>query len=136
VALQITPRVNTSGKVVILDIHSRLAVREPEGEARHAPKQVQEDKEDKDASPAAVVAAIDRPRLLTQRITTTLRVPVERIVLVGGTTVSSKLKEGERPLYLFVRATVQELRDDTKPGVPQPEPGKDEKPAAGQPESK
>ncbi len=110
-SLQVTPLVNASGRFVMLDIHSRICVREPVMAAkRPAPHE--------DEGPAAVVAALDRPRLLTQRLAMTLRAPVDRVMLVGGMTLSTKPQRDEPTLYLFLRATVQELREDVKKSAP------------------
>jgi hypothetical protein len=59
---------------------------------------------------------------MVHRFSTTLRVPVDRTMLVGGMTYQSVPKPGEPNLYLFVRTSVQELRDDVpttglKPGA-------------------
>jgi hypothetical protein len=107
-SLQITPLVSTSGKFVMLDVHSRVAIREAAPAAR---RQVARDD---DQGPAAIVGALDRPRLVTQRLATTLRAPFDRVMLVGGMTFAAKPQGNDPPLYLFLRATVQELKDDTK----------------------
>lgn len=105
--LQVTPLANLSGKIVVLDVHSRVAKL---AESRMAAAG--------DARPAEAAAgpptAIDRPRMLTQRLSTTLRVPVGRPTLVGG--MSFEGQAAPSTLYLFVRVSVQELRDDVKPG--------------------
>lgn len=110
-SLQITPLVNSSGKFVMLDVHSRVTVREPA-----APVRRQGLPDEDQHGPAAVAGALDRPRLLTQRLATTLRTPVDRVLLVGGMTFSSRPQANDSTLYLFLRTTVQELRDD--PGKP------------------
>lgn len=120
-ALQITPLVNTSGKFVVLDVHSRVAVREPSAKEKRRAAQ------DDDPSPLAVIGALDRPRLLTQRLATTLRIPVDRVMLIGGMPLSAKPQPGDPTLYLFVRATIQELRDDAKPAAVEPVQEKDKK---------
>jgi hypothetical protein len=129
-ALQVTPITNISGKFVILDIHSRVAHLRPGGErqprqdaARAAP-----------LGPAAAAAALDRPMLMLHRLSTTLRVPVERRMLIGGMSYESEPQPGEPNLYLFVKLSVQELRDDvpkakTEPPAAAP-PAKPAKPAA------
>ncbi len=65
-SLQVTPLVNTSGKFVMLDVHSRVSVREPAVPGKRPAAR------DDDQGPAAIVAALDRPRLATQRLATTL----------------------------------------------------------------
>jgi len=111
-SLQVTPLVNTSGKFVMLDVHSRVSFREPAAPGKRPAAR------DDDQGPAAVVAALDRPRLVTQRLATTLRAPVDKVILIGGMSFSAKPQGDEPPLYLFLRATVQELRDDVKKVVP------------------
>jgi hypothetical protein len=106
IALQVTPLANATGKFVMLDVHSRVSIREPAAPARGRGAR------DDDRGPAQIVAALDRPRLITQHLATTLRVPVDRVMLLGGMTFDSKQKGDEQTLYLFLRATVQELRDD------------------------
>jgi hypothetical protein len=102
-ALQVTPTTNVSGKFVILDIHSRVALVDMEQGRAGAG----------DAAPiAAAVAGIDRPLLNLHRISTTMRVPVDRRILTGGMTYQSEPRADEPNLYLFVKLHVQELRDD------------------------
>jgi hypothetical protein len=121
-ALQITPLANATGKFVMLDIHSRIAVREPAAPARRAAAR------DDERGPAAVVAALDRPRLVTQHLATTLRTPVDRVMLIGGMTFGPTPPADDSTLYLFMRTTVQELRDDVRkaesldPAAPATEP--------------
>jgi hypothetical protein len=114
-AFQVTPISNTSGKFVVLDIHSRVA-------------DLQRRKRDNDnadardggdlPSPRDVVAAFDRPVLVTQRLSTTLRVPVDRPTMIGGMTFETDEVEGKPNLYLFVVVSVQELRDDQAEAKP------------------
>lgn len=106
-SLQITPLVNSSGKFVMLDVHSRVAIRDPAAAAKRPAAR-------DDDGPAAIVAAIDRPRFMTQHLATTLRTPIDRVMLVGGMTLATKPQGDETALYLFLRTTVQELRDDAR----------------------
>ena len=119
-ALQVTPIVNTSGKFVVLDIHSRVVERDrsaqPAGPLGQ-PRQVAVV-----SSAQAVAAVIDRPQLMVHRLSTTLRLPVNRRMLIGGMTYESVPKPDDLNLYLFVKASVQELRDD------QPQPKSDAPP--------
>ena len=99
-ALQVTPTTNVSGKFVILDIHSRVALLRPAAEKKPA------------AAVSPVIAAIDRPTLSIHRLSTTLRVPIDRRMLIGGMTYEADPRGGEPNLYLFATVGVQELRDD------------------------
>lgn len=126
--LQITPITNTSGKTVVLDLHSRVATASP-ADAKNAG--VAEKvvgglaRAAEQAGPQAVVAAMDRPRLTAQQLSTTLRIPVDRTMLVGGMTFDSQPREDRPNLYLFVRVAVQELRndrDDAQPAAPSAKP--------------
>lgn len=106
-ALQVTPLVNTSGKYVVLDIHSRVAKPATDDE-RPRPAEAGKGQ----VRPQELVRALDRPQIQSQRLSTTLRVPVDRTALVGGMTFDSEPGPGDPSLYLFVRVSVQELRDD------------------------
>ncbi len=126
-ALQVTPMVTSAGKLVVLDLHSRVVlVRGGPGEKRLA----------RDAAAAGksaardVAATIDRLNIANQHLETTLRVPVDRRILVGGMTFESQPKSGDPSLYLFVKATVQELRDDLSAVKADAKPAGSAKPAA------
>jgi hypothetical protein len=110
--LQVRPIANISGKTVVLDINSRVNVRHdvtPTDEPRGKPAESAQ----KGKAGQIIVPVVDRNlQLLTNRISTTLRVPVERTMLVGGMTFEDQPVPGERSLYLFVRCSVQELRND------------------------
>jgi hypothetical protein len=106
-SLQITPLVSASGHFVMLDVHSRVAARDAGAVPRRPAAR-------DDEGPGAIIGALDRPRLVTQHLATTLRAPVDRVMLVGGMTYAAKPQGNEPPLYLFLRATVQELRDDVR----------------------
>lgn len=100
--LQVTPLATRNGKYVVLDIHSRVNLVDknsapPRAEAVPA------------GDPRQVAQAIERPSLQSQRISTTLRVPVQQVTLVGGMTFGAA---ENRNLYLFVQGSIQELRDD------------------------
>lgn len=105
VALQLTPLVNSSGRIVVLDLRSRVALIDPEVEQRAPHLVVREEV----AGPERVKEAIDRTKMQVQRLSTTMRVPVGQPVLIGGMSFPA---EEERRLYLFARVEVQELRDD------------------------
>ncbi len=118
-AIQVTPITNLSGKTVLLDIHSRICKR--------IPKEQGEGKVDaelgREASPSDIARALDRPRISQQKFSTTLRVPVNRPMLIGGMTSPGTQNQGATNLCLFVRLSVQELRNDTEQ---QSEPAKPE----------
>jgi type II secretory pathway component GspD/PulD (secretin) len=109
-ALQVTPIVTTSGKYVVLDIHSRVNRRLPDAQNAPPAAALADAAKGGDA-PAEVVAALDRPRLNVQRLSTTLRVPVRSTMLIGGMTMNDTATANDPTLYLFVKLIVQELRD-------------------------
>lgn len=112
--LQVMPTVSMSGNYVILDVHSRVNRLRERGVASGS-------LEPATATPKAEGRAlvqlpaygnlIDRPVLMNHRLSTTLRVPVRKTVLVGGMTFESKVGAGQLNLYLFVETSVQELKD-------------------------
>ena len=101
-ALQITPVVTRTAKYVVADVHSRVNLlgAAPAGEGGK-----------QDGAVGEVVAAIDRPALSSQRLSTTLRIPVDTPTLVGGMTFGGD-DAAPANLYLFLTATVRELKDD------------------------
>jgi len=119
--LQITPITSTSGQFVTLDLHSRVTRAETPTMTAKTPPPGMPFPE----GPLAVTSAIDRPLLHCHQLETTLRIPVERRMLVGGMTFDIEPSPGEPNLYLFVRAVVQELRDEQLPAK------MDGRPAAG-----
>ena len=119
--LQVTPLSTTSGKYTVLDVHTRVnsLVKQP---LKAAPTVVEEVRADK---PAAALSAestdtkVDRQALQSYRLSTTLRVPSGRWMLVGGMTPSAPDGRPEdADLYLIVRVNVQELRDDVEAAQP------------------
>jgi pyruvoyl-dependent arginine decarboxylase (PvlArgDC) len=124
--LQITPLATRHVKYVVLDVHSRVNL-------LPAALQRLEEKVEKvvENDPKRVVEAMDRTVLQSQRLETTLRLPVGQPTLIGGMTFAgAEGKNGN--LYLFITAKVQELRDDepavTTPTTPE-KPAADSKPA-------
>jgi len=118
-ALQVTPMTTTGGKFVVLDVHSRVVHLCNKG----ADESGKRDPIGAESSPQTAAAVIDRPVIVNNHLETTLRVPVDRRVLVGGMTNQGAwmAKHGKPGLYLFVKLSVQELRDDlpdAKPAVP------------------
>jgi hypothetical protein len=114
-ALQVTPITTTGGKFVVLDIHSRVVRVTNKGEVNNS------ERRDSKGGELNVAAVVDRPVVANDHLETTLRVPVERRMLVGGMTAQAVGTNGKPGLYLFVKLTVRELRDDlpdAKPAVP------------------
>jgi len=105
-AFQVTPVTNVSGKTVLLDVHSRLTLPANSDESDAGRKRSNEI-----ILPDDVVRPIDRRRLNVHRMSTTARIPVDRPYLVGGMSLPSAETEGLQ-LYLFVKVSVQELRND------------------------
>lgn len=124
-AYQMTPITNVSGKTVLLDIHSRLTLPGSHDDTPAAGKSKIET-----IFPDDIVRPIDRRRVNIHRLSTTARVPVDRPYLIGGLSLPTPETEGLQ-LYLFVKVSVQELRNDQEPAKPadKDEPKKDEKPA-------
>ena len=104
-AFQATPITNISGKTILLDIHSRLTLPTSEGKAPKPEANASK------VTPAEVVQPISRRRLNIHRLSTTARVPVDRPYLIGGMSLPDAETEGLQ-LYLFVKVSVQELRND------------------------
>lgn len=117
IALQVRPTATTSGKVVVIDLHSRVSRR---GSTLSSARE-----EDGDSSRSAddtarsIVSTLDRPSVTTQRLATTLRVPVKRPVLVGGMSFDSNGTVAS--LYLVVEADVQEVAGTSEDSVPSSE---------------
>jgi hypothetical protein len=99
--LQITPVVTRTAKYVVADVHSRVNLLQGPA-SRLAPG---------DQMQTEIVAAIDRPVVQSQRLATTLRIPVGRPMLIGGMTFRQFAPE-DPSLYLFLTTHVQELRDE------------------------
>ena len=121
-ALQVTPIVSVSGKFVALDVHSRVVRLSPKPPAIPG-----------DAVSGKPDLAIDRPQWAIQHLESTLRVPADRRMLVGGMTFEGQPQSEDPNLYLFVKLGVQELRDDvvqrgTIPGAAPSPPAKPAKP--------
>lgn len=115
VALQVTPIANVAGKTVVLDVHSRVAKAAEEPQARRP--QAPFLRVRNEPSPREVVSVIDRRKISVQRLATTLRVPVDRTMLIGGMSFTEDAKTPGQ-LYLFVRVSVQELRNDNEAETP------------------
>lgn len=115
--LQITPLATRHAKLVVLDVHSRVNVLPTAALADEALKPAAGDVPQQVVVgdvPRQVVAALDRPALQTQRLETTLRIATGQPTLVGGMTFATA--EGKSThLYLFITASVQDLRDEEEP---------------------
>jgi hypothetical protein len=59
---------------------------------------------------------------MSHQLETTLRTPADRRILVGGMTFEIQPNADEPNLYLFVKAVVQELRDDQPPAKAEGKP--------------
>lgn len=115
-ALQITPLVTRNFKYVVLDVHSRVNLLVPAAnpaEAKPAARGT------KPGSIEQIAAAIERPTLESQRMATTLRIAADQTMLIGGMSFSAR-EDVPGNLYLFITATVQELRDDEGTNVQAP----------------
>lgn len=137
-ALQVTPLTTSGGKIVVLDLHTRVnrfEAAEPERPVAAPTKGAGEGEVVKQ-----LVAAVDRPRLNSYRLATTLRVPIDSTVLIGGMTAAGEPQPGEPGLYLFIHLAVQELRDDEPAKKAEEEgpkaPGESQKPEDGNEEDR
>ena len=131
--LQLMPIVSISGKYVAVDVHSRVAhLTGVPAVAATGAAPVHPIRE--------VVGSIDRPRLAVQHLETTVRIPADRRMLVGGMTFEGQPAANNPNLYLFLKVAVQELRDEVSERDAQaqpdlksparPRPAKAAKPAA------
>ena len=106
-ALQLTPVTNTTGQTILLDVRSRVCLLNESKVLEKVEQVVGESNQ-----PAQLKAVVDRPRVDIQKISTTVRVPVDTPMLIGGMTFADRPQAGGKNLYLFVQAHVQELRND------------------------
>jgi hypothetical protein len=124
--LQVTPTATKAGKYVILDVHSRVTRERPRPVAARADEEPSRPA-NQPIRPDDLVNVLDPATVDHHRLSTTLRVPVNRTFLVGGMT-SGESESPTQALYLFVRVAMQELRDDqpapeaSVPGPGQPSP--------------
>ncbi len=107
-ALQLTPVTNTTGQTVLLDVRSRVCLLNESSQPMEKVEQIVGENNE----PAQLKAVVDRPRVDIQKLATTVRVPVDTPMLVGGMTFANRPQAGGKNLYLFVQAHVQELRND------------------------
>lgn len=117
-ALQVRPHATQKGNFAALDIHTRvnlLARSQPPATKPAAEVLVEEEAKAKDKNvntALAAAAAIDRPRLQNARLSTSLRLPIDQVMLVGAMSFDADPAHGSENLYLFVKLAMQELRDD------------------------
>jgi hypothetical protein len=141
-AIQVTPIASISGKFVVIDVHSRVVEVVPPAKAAEKEAKPQGVGgmggivEMNAPAPAEVVAALDRPKLAVQRFSTTLRAPVEQPMLVGGMTFEGESGPRDQNLYLFLKVSVQELRDDAASKPTTESKGQPALPAAERPAKK
>ena len=119
VAFQVTPISNVSGKTVLLDVHSRVLLPGP----MKAELQKELERVGEALAPKAIADAIDERQFKVSQLSTTLRIPVNRPMLVGGMTLLSnnEVKGRGNNLYLFVKVSVQELRNDQEEEAVKPD---------------
>lgn len=103
--LQCTPVTSANQTFLTLDLHSRVALRVDEEESRPLST---------DAYSIAS-ASIDHARYLTQNLSTTIRVPFQQTMLVGGMTFREESDATYPTLYLFVTAAMSDLGDESRP---------------------
>ncbi len=121
VALQVTPIANVAGDVVLLDVHSQVSVvSNPAEKLMEKVERINEN----GPTPKELIEAIDRPDSAVSKLETTIRAPIDRLMLVGGMSFQA---EDNSDLYLFVKVAVQELRSD-EPAQEATKPAKDPEP--------
>lgn len=111
--LQITPLATRHVKYVVLDVHSRVNLITPVAKVLEKVERLEVPVA---GDPRLVTGSLDRTPLQTQRLETTLRIPVGQATLIGGMTFAGEGKNSH--LYLFITAKVQELRDDDPVATP------------------
>jgi hypothetical protein len=111
-AMQITPRISARGNEAVLDIRSRVAVREPVVDL----SDVKEFGEETFYQGARRMSAMIEGRTIrVHQLATTIRTPLDKPILVGGMTYGEEPKSGEPCLYLFVTVTAQQPASDKSP---------------------
>lgn len=107
--MQVMPRIAASSDEVVLNIQSRVCVREPVADDGDDKKI---DQESPTVGARRMATMIEGRSLQVHRLSTTLRVPLDKPILVGGMTNGEESHASEPNLYLFVNVAVQERRDD------------------------
>jgi hypothetical protein len=109
--LQVTPTLSGRANSAIIDIQSVVTRWDKPGEPVEITGQAnpQEGAQGPVGVAAHVAGRIDRMNYLSQRLATTLRVPLDQPMLVGGMTFEPGRDDGDSPqLYLIVEVTVAE----------------------------
>lgn len=115
-AMQVMPVTNTSGKTVLVDVHSRVVLGPDKAPAAKVQGVAV------GAGPQEVAAAVSETELQVHRLSSTVRVPAGMPMLVGGMSFTRQNGTADGNLYLFVQAHVQELRNDQEEELPAPKP--------------
>jgi hypothetical protein len=137
-ALQVTPLTTSGGKIVVLDVHTRVNRFDDADQDRPAARPAAKGAADGHGDVInQLVAAVDRPRLNTYRLGTTLRAPIDETVLIGGMSAAGEPQPDEPGLYLFIHLAVQELRDEERaaPAVEEKQPGEEREKAEPGPQT-
>lgn len=113
-ALQVRPQATQEGTYAALDIHTRVNLLNDAQPAAAPEIPAGDDKQKADAMAAVLtaVAAIDRPHLQNARLSTSLRMPIGQVMLVGAMSFDDQTIAHGNNLCLFVKLSTQELRDD------------------------
>lgn len=99
VSLQVSPQLTLGNSTVILDVQSSAS----EAPVQDAPIQVSATAMQGGSQEARTIANIDRKSVTSQEFQTTVRVPLNRKVIVGGMSIApSAPTESQRQLYLVV----------------------------------
>jgi hypothetical protein len=99
VALQVTPQVLDEGQTVALDVRSVVSEVEGSVDSRAVPQT-------QPVSEREAMLFVDRPSVIAQQFSTTVRVPAGKKILIGGMTLDPAAKaKGAKQLYLVLEAT-------------------------------
>jgi hypothetical protein len=100
VALQVTPRIHSSGETAVIDLQSFVnEVGDP------APVDVTKiTATSQPESQIGELMKLDRVNTVTQQFSSTVRIPLGKKILIGGMTMEPSRTESSRQLYLVVEA--------------------------------
>jgi len=99
VALQVTPQVLDEGQTVAMDVRSVVSEVEGAVGSRAVPQT-------QPVSEREAMLFVDRPSVVAQQFSTTVRVPAGKKILIGGMTLDPAAKsKGAKQLYLVIEAT-------------------------------